>query len=127
MSPTAVKMSRMDTYLDSKGKVVTAEQIENEFRKQVIVQGGALEGEAYNQQLEAWKGTYRKMTKGDKRSVAATTATLAIGVGIAAVIAFIALIAGGGILAFILILVIGAVIAGIASLLVLMATSLKRS
>lgn len=117
----------METYVDSKGKVVTAEQAETEFRKQVIAQGGALDGADYDQRLEAWLGTYQKLTKGDKRSISATVVTYLIAFGIAFVVAFIALFTGGGLLAFILILVIGGVVAFLPALLVMMFTTPKKS
>lgn len=113
--------------MDNAGKAVTAEQAENEFRKQAIVAGGPLEGDDYNKQLEAWMGTYKKLTRSDKRSISATTATFVIGFALVCVAAFAALIVGGGLLAFFLILVIGSVLACVPALLVMIFTSLKKN
>ena len=113
--------------MDGKGKMLTAEQAESEYRKQAIVQGAPLEGEAYDRQLAAWLGTYRKQTPADKRSIAATTVTFIVGICIVGAIAFAALILGGGLLAFILILIIGGIIACVPPLLVMMFTSTKKA
>lgn len=127
MSVIGVKICHMETYVDSAGRTVTAEQAENEFRKRVILQGGALEGDVYDKQLEAWMGTYQKLTQADKRSINATTATFVVGFSLVALTAFAALILGGGLLAFILILLIGGVIACVPAILVMIFTSSKKS
>lgn len=126
MSVIGVKMCRMETYVDSAGKTVTVEQAENEFRKRMILQGEPLEGDAYDKKLEAWMGTYQKLTNADKRSISAATATFAVGFALVALSAFAALLLGGGILAFILILLIGGVIACVPGILVMIFTSSKK-
>lgn len=107
--------------MNSAGKTLTAEQVEAEYRKQLIVAGRPLEGDEYDQGLEAWCGTYRKLTNADKRSVTAATTVTVIGVVTTVIVAFIALVAGGGLLGFIIIAIIGTIIsAGIGALVVML-------
>lgn len=116
----AATLGGMETYVNSAGKPVTAAIVEAEYRKQLIVAGRPLEGDEYDQGLEDWCGTYRKLTKADKRSINAATTVTVIGVAITVAIAFIALVAGGGLLAFIIVAIIGSIIsAGIGGLVVI--------
>lgn len=113
--------------MDSAGKTVTAAQAEQEYRKQMIVAGRPLEGEEYDRGLDEWYGTYRKLTRSDKRSIGATTIVMAVGFAVAALVAFVALFSGGGLLAFVLILLIGGFLSFGLGMIVMIFTSLGKS
>lgn len=116
----------MDTYYDSAGKVTTRAQIEQEYRKSLIVAGKELSGDSYDQGLDAWLSTYRPMTRSDKRSINASVATMVIGFCVVGFIALIVLMSGGGLAGFIGVLLIGGVMAFGFGLLVMMFTSLGK-
>lgn len=117
----------METYVDSAGKTLTAAQAEQEYRKQLVVAGRPLDDADYDQGLQEWLSTYRTLTAGDKRSITAATVALVIGVCLTALVAFIALIAGGGLIAFVLILVVGFIMSfGLGGLVVLFTSPSKR-
>lgn len=116
----------METYVDSKGKTVTAAQAEDEFRKQMVVAGRPLEGDDYDRSLQDWLGTYRKLTASDKKSIGATAITFASMFAAVALIAFIALFTGGGLGWFLGILIAGGIASFITALLVMMFTSVKN-
>ena len=97
----------METYVDSNGKTVTAEQAENEFRKRVIVEGGPLEGEIYEQRLEAWMNTYRKKTPKERRRTNTVIDTYVVSCVVFVLLGLFALLTGAEFVIFILIAISG--------------------
>lgn len=113
----------METYVDNKGKTVTVAQAESEYRKQAIVAGRPLEGDDYDHGFQEWLGTYRKLTAGDKKSIGATTTTFVVMFAIFAIIAFVALLTGGGLGWLLGILITGGIISSVTAMLVMLFTT----
>lgn len=116
-----------DRYRDSAGRVITAAQAEQEYKKSLIVAGKPLNGPEYDAGLTEWLTTYSKITPAETRSLNVSVITFAVLLAIVIVIAAIAGIAGGGILGFILVAVIGGFMAfGLTAIVMLITTPKKR-
>ena len=113
-------------FRDSSGRMVTRAEAERDFQKSLIVAGRELEGDAYDDALVKWLGTYHAVTPKEQRSTTAPVRFLLTGFAISAVLGFLAYIAGGGFIAMLIVFGAGAFVTFGASAFVALFTIPKR-
>lgn len=103
-------MNEAMRYRASDGTLLTAEQVEQDFKKARIVAGTSTSGEDYDVTLRAWRDTYEEvppLTIGQEmRNGGAALIALVVCIALTAVVTLVSAI-GGGILAGVLVFVVG--------------------